>query len=323
MDIFFPIQLFADFVTFRLFSLQSGSSVANSTNFFIYDSIKIIFLLIAINYFMAIFRYYLPIDKIKKVLTARNWYGADYFLAAIFGVITPFCSCSSIPLFIGFLSAGIPLGVTFSFLIASPLVNEASLVLFPALFGWQISILYNIVGIVVAILGGLLIAKLKMEKYIEPAFLKLKINENLSTRENASILHLNKLWIMEGMQITKELIPYVLFGIGVGAIIHGSIPANYFEGYLSGNNVWSVPLATLIGVPLYANSVSVIPIMDALVNKGVALGTALSFMTSTVTLSIPQALILKKVMKIPLLLTFFGVTIVGIIFMGYLFNALY
>lgn len=321
MDIFLPVQLLADGVSNKLFALSRGNHLADSLNFFVYDTIKIFLLLLVINFVMAIVRYYLPTNKIRKILTARKWYGFDYLLAAIFGVVTPFCSCSSIPLFIGFVSSGIPLGVTFAFLITSPLVNEASLALFPALFGWKTTIIYNTLGVAIGMLGGMVLQKLNMERFIEPSFLKIKaVTESETKADKLPMGKLVKHWWTEGWQITKGLLPYVLLGIGVGALIHGFIPANYFEKYLSTDNWWSVPLATLVGVPFYANSVSVIPVMQALVSKGVAIGTALAFMTATVTLSIPEALILKKIMKLPLLMAFFGITTIGIMIMGFIFN---
>jgi hypothetical protein len=324
MDIFLPIKQLADKTTYSLLHLSKGNHFAESLNFFIFDTVKIFLLLLIINYIMAVVRYYLPVNKIRTILTSRNWYGADYLLAAFFGVVTPFCSCSSIPLFIGFIGAGIPLGVTFAFLITSPLVNETSLALFPALFGLKITIIYNLVGVVIGVLGGMVIQKLNMEKYIEPSLLKFKQRKVMEIKTDRIVLtKLMKLWWLEGWLITKSLLPYVFLGIGVGALIHGFVPANFFEKYLSNNQWWSVPVATLIGVPLYANSVSVIPVMEVLVSKGVSLGTALAFMTATVTLSIPEALILKKAMKLPLLLTFFGITTLGIIFIGYIFNLLF
>jgi len=323
MDFFYPVAQLADWATYNILSLQKGSRLGDSFNFFIYDTIKIVVLLLVINYIMAIIRYFLPIEKIRKILTSRNWYGLDYLLAALFGVVTPFCSCSSIPLFIGFLSSGIPLGVTFAFLITSPLVNEASLIIFPALFGWKVTIIYNVLGILIGVLGGLIIQKLHMEKYIEPSLLKFKSREGIEIKnEKNKFPKLVSIWWFEGWQITKVLIPYVLLGVGVGALIHGFVPSNFFERYLSSEKWWAVPIATFVGVPLYANSVSVVPIMETLVNKGVSLGTALAFMTATATLSIPEALILKKAMKMSLLITFFGITTVGIILIGYFFNFL-
>jgi uncharacterized membrane protein YraQ (UPF0718 family) len=308
MDIFYPIQFLADKI-----------SLNPVVNFFIYDTIKIGILLLVINYFMAVTRYYFPINKAKNFLASRRWYGLDYLLAALFGVVTPFCSCSSVPLFIGFLSAGIPLGVTFSFLIASPLVNESSLILFPALFGFKTTIIYNLSGIIIAIIGGIIIEKLHLEKYVNPDLLKHPVILKSHQKTRKQLLFL---WWQDAIKITKSIFPYVVLGVAVGAIIHGLIPDAFFEKYLSSRDWWAVPLATLLGAPFYANSVSVIPIIEASVGRGIPLGTALAFMTAIVTLSIPEALILSKAMKWPLLATFFGITITGIMLIGYLFNYL-
>ncbi len=323
MDLFAPVQTLADIVTSQWLGIAADTYLAEAVNYFVYDTIKIGILFILINCLMAIIRYFFPIEKVRDILTKRRWYGLEYLLAALLGVITPFCSCSSIPLFIGFLSAGIPLGVTFTFLICSPLVNEASLYLFPAIFGWKISLLYNFVGIGISILGGMLIQRLKMEKYIQPEFLKFKSKKQVEGKYKNEIVpfkDLVKLWSSEAMDITKKVFPYVVLGVALGALIHGFIPENLVIKYLSIRSWYTIPIATLLGVPLYANSVSVIPVIEALVGKGIPMGTALAFMTATVTLSLPEALILKKVMKWPLLLTFFGITIVGIMLIGYLFN---
>lgn len=314
MDIFSPIQLLADSI-----------SLNPALNFFIYDTIKIGILLVFINYLMAITRYYFPVNKVRNLLTKRRWYGLDYLFAAFLGVVTPFCSCSSIPLFIGFLSAGIPLGVTFAFLIASPLVNESSLILFPALFGLKTTVIYNIAGIIVAVIGGMIIQKLHLEKYVNQDLLKYKSRSDVEAENGGEKIKFKKLifyWWTDGFKITKSIFPYVLLGVGLGAIIHGFIPANFFEKYLSINSWWTVPIATLLGVPLYANSVSVLPVVEALITKGIPMGTALAFMTATVALSLPEALILKKAMKWQLLVAFFGITSIGIMLIGYLFNFL-
>lgn len=323
MDIFTPVQSLADVVTFQRLGITPDTYLANAVNFFVYDVIKIGILLVVINYIMAITRYYFPMEKVRDILTKRRWYGLDYLLAALLGVVTPFCSCSSIPLFIGFLSAGIPLGVTFAFLISSPLVNEASLYLFPAVFGLKATILYNLIGIGVSILGGMIIQRLNMEKYVQPEFLKFKSKKQVEAEYNnrkVPLKNLIKHWTSEAMDITRKVFPYVVLGVAIGALIHGFIPESLITKYLSIKSWYIVPLATLMGVPLYANSVSVIPVIEALVGKGVPMGTALAFMTATVTLSLPEALILKKLMKWPLLIAFFGITILGIMIIGYLFN---
>jgi len=303
---------------------------------------------------MSWLRYYLPMDKFKKFLTSRNFYGADYLLASGFGAITPFCSCSSIPLFIGFMQAGIPLGITFSFLITSPLINEIAIVLFLSLFGWKITIMYVLAGLFVGVVGGFVLQKLKMEKYLIP-FEEAKKNcccgSKPSTKMSRSLLairhQLRRLFLSpiqstsflvlgkkekptvkqvakkiswEAWGIVKKVYLYIIAGVAVGATIHGFVPANFFESYLQTAGIFGVPLAVILAVPLYSNASGVIPIIQALVAKGVPIGTALAFMMAVVGLSLPEAMILKKVMKLKLLLTFFGIVTVGIIFIGYLFN---
>lgn len=326
MDIFKPIQLLADLATYQWLRIAEHSYWGDTINFFVYDVIKIGLLLVVINYFMAITRYYFPMEKVRDLLTKRRWFGLDYLFAAALGVITPFCSCSSIPLFIGFVGAGIPLGVTFAFLIASPLVNESSLYLFPAMFGMRVTVIYNLVGMAIAILGGMLIQKLKVEKYVKPELLKFKSRQQVELENNGNKLsfkeQLKYFWV-DGMGITKTVFPYVILGVSIGALIHGFVPASFVEKYLATKAWYAIPLATLMGAPLYANSVSVIPVMEAMVGKGVPLGTALSFMTAIVTVSIPESMILKKVMRWQLLAWFFGITLVGIMIMGYLFNIIF
>ncbi len=320
MDIFYPLQLFSNWVTFDVFNIETTSHLGIVINFFIYDSLKIIFLLLAVNYFMAIVRHYLPIEKLRNFLASRKWFGLDYFFASAFGTITPFCSCSSIPLFIGFIEAGIPLGVTLSFLITSPLVNQVAVVLFAGLFGWKITILYVISAMFLGIFGGFVLGKLKLEKYVADYVwqIKSKKSENVSIR--IPFKELIKTFWQEGFALTKKIIPYVLLGIAIGATIHGYVPADFFENYIKVNNIFAVPISAIVAVPLYANAVGVIPIMQSLVEKGIPLGTAMAFMMAVVGLSLPEALILKRVMKIKLLIYFFGITTINIIIIGYLFN---
>ena len=325
MDIFSPVRSFADLITYDLLNLGKDSYLGSAANFFIYDVIKIGFLLLIINYSMAVIRYYFPMEKVKNILTKRRWLGLDYLFSALLGVITPFCSCSSIPLFIGFVGAGIPLGVTFAFLISSPLVNEASLYLFPAMFGIKATLIYNIIGIAVAVTGGMIIQKLKLDKYVSRELLKFRSRLQILKEQGGRPLQLKELvryWWQDGWNITRQVFPYVLLGVGIGAAIHGFVPASLAERYLSSKEWWAVPLAVLIGAPFYANSVGVIPVMEALVGKGVPLGTALAFMTSIVTVSVPELLILRKVMKWQLLATFLSITIIGIVIMGYALNAI-
>lgn len=319
---FYPLQLLANYFSYNLFGLLKGSHLGDAVNFFIYDSLKILILLLIINYLMAILRHYLPIEKLRDFLVSKKWYGFDYFLAAIFGTITPFCSCSSIPLFIGFLEAGIPLGVTLSFLIVSPLVNQVAIVLFAGLFGWKITIFYVVSAILLGVVGGFILSKLKLEKYVADYVWKIKSNKIEIKKEKLSYKNLLIRFWQEGFSLTKKITPYVLIGIAVGAAIHGFVPAGFFEKYITAENFLAVPIATIVAVPMYANSVGVIPIMQSLVEKGIPLGTAMAFMMAVVGLSLPEALILKRVMKMKLLFLFFGVTTINIIIIGYLFNLL-
>ena len=317
---FYPIQLFADWLTYNLFGLVQNSRLGTSVNFFVYDGLKILILLLIINYFMAIVRHYFPVEKLKDFLASRKWYGADYFLGSFFGTITPFCSCSSIPLFIGFLEAGIPLGVTMSFLITSPLVNQVAVVLFAGLFGWKVTILYVIAAVLLGVVGGFILGKLKLEKYVADYVWQIKSQKIDLEQKKETWQKLLKIFWKEGWVFTKKIIWYVLIGIGVGAVIHGFVPAGFFEHYITAENLFAVPIATILAVPMYANAVGVIPIMQSLVEKGIPLGTAMAFMMAVVGLSLPEALILKRVMKMKLLAYFFGITTINIIIIGYLFN---
>lgn len=320
MDIFYPFQIIANWLTFEVFRLTAHSHLGESVNFFIYDSLKIVLLLLVINYFMAIIRHYLPIEKLRDFLASRKWYGFDHLLASLFGTITPFCSCSSIPLFIGFLKAGIPLGVTFSFLITSPLVNEAAVVLFVGLFGWKITLWYVFAGVFLGVIGGFILGKLKLEKYVADYVWKIQPQKYQAVEKKETKVVLTKKFWLEGWQITKKILPYALAGIALGAAIHGFVPTEFLEKYITKDNLFAVPIAVLLAVPMYANATSVIPIMQALVEKGIPLGTALAFMMAVVGISLPEALILKKVMKIQLLVYFFTITAISIMLIGYAFN---
>jgi len=320
MNIFYPLQIIATWLTFEVFQLTAHSHLGESVNFFIYDSLKIVLLLLVINYFMAIVRYYLPIEKLRDFLASRKWYGFDHLLASLFGTITPFCSCSSIPLFVGFLEAGIPLGVTFSFLITSPLVNEAAVVLFVGLFGWKITLWYVFAGVFLGVISGFILGKLKLEKYVADYVWKIQSQKYQAVKKKETKTNLMKIFWLEGWQITKKILPYALAGIALGAAIHGFVPTGFLEKYITKDNLFAVPVAVLLAVPMYANATSVIPIMQALVEKGIPLGTALAFMMAVVGISLPEALILKKVMKIQLLVYFFTITAVSIMLIGYAFN---
>lgn len=321
MSIFYPVQIFADWLTYNIFGLVEHTKTADALNFFIYDSIKIILLLLLITYFMSLLRYFLPIEKLRDFLASHKFFGLDYFLATIFGSITPFCSCSSIPLFIGFVEAGIPLGVTFAFLITSPLVNEVAVVMFLGLFGVKTTIIYVIAGILIGMVGGAILGKMKLEKYVENYVWKIKAKNNVQKQERKGFSwQAAKLISRESLEITRKIGLYVLIGVGVGAVIHGYVPEGFFEKYITKENPFAVPLAVILAVPLYSNASGVIPIIQSLVAKGIPLGTAMAFMMATVGLSLPEALILKRVMKLPLLIAFFTVVTIGMILIGYGFN---
>lgn len=320
-DIFYPFEIFSKWLTYNIFNLQTNSHLGGAVEFFIYDTLKIFALMIVITHIMSLMRFYLPIEKLRDFLTKHKFYGLDYFLATMFGALTPFCTCSSIPLFVGFLEARIPLGVTFAFLITSPLVNEAAVAMFIGIFGWKVTIIYVLAGILIGMVGGFILGKLKLEKYVEDFVWKIKTNP-MQHEEKRNLTRKQILFIItkEAFDITKKVALYILIGIAVGAGIHGFVPQGFFEEYLQNAGWWSVPLATILAVPMYSNATGVIPIIQALVAKGVPLGTALAFMMAVVGLSLPEALILKKVLKWQLLAWFFGVVTIGIIVIGYLFN---
>ncbi len=324
MDIFYPFELLANWLTFDVFGIIQNTHLGTAVQFFLYDTLKIFALMLVITHAMSTLRYYLPIEKLRNFLTTRKLYGFDYFLATVFGAITPFCSCSSIPLFIGFLEARIPLGVTFAFMITSPLINEVAIALFLGIFGWQVTLLYVAAGILIGVIGGFILGKLRMEKYVEDFVWKVHSQKQDQTgTKKKSFVKIFPQISREAFRIIKKIALYIVIGVGVGAFIHGYIPEGFFEKHLESAGYWGVPVATILAVPMYANASGVIPIIQSLVAKGVPLGTALAFMMAVVGLSLPEALILKKVLKWPLLLTFFGVVTIGIILIGHIFNFLF
>jgi hypothetical protein len=320
MSVFYPLQLFADWLTYSVFNIAPQSLLGSAVDFFIFDTLKIFILLSVIIFAVSIIRSYLPPEKIRAVLSHKNKYTGNV-IASLLGIITPFCSCSAIPLFLGFVQAGVPLGVTFSFLVASPMINEVALVLLLGMFGWKIALIYIVSGLIISILSGLIIGKMKVENLVEPFVYENSINRaidlpNMSRRER---LIYAKDYTLD---ILKKVWPYVLIGIGVGAWIHGYVPADFLVRYASGDKWYAVPLAVLIGIPLYSNAAGIIPLVSALTEKGVSIGTTLAFMMSVTALSLPEFMILKKVMKTRLILIFAGIVAVGITLTGYLFNAI-
>ena len=301
------------------FGLNTSNRWIGSIQFFIYDVIKIVVLLCVLIFFISYIQSYFPPERSKKILGRYHGIGANS-VAALLGTVTPFCSCSSIPLFIGFTSAGLPLGVTFSFLISSPMVDLGSLVLLMSIFGTNVAILYVIFGLVIAIIGGTLIEKAHMEKYVESFILTARSVDieplDLTKKERLT-------YAKEQMLSTfKKVFPYILIGVGIGAIIHNWIPEEWVVSLLGSNNPFGVILATVVGVPMYADIFGTIPIAEALLFKGAQLGTVLSFMMGVTTLSLPSIIMLRKAVKPKLLGLFIAICVIGIIIVGYLFNAL-
>jgi uncharacterized membrane protein YraQ (UPF0718 family) len=318
MDIFFPVKLFADWLTYQIFSIPPKSLLAEAIDFFIYDTIKIFILLAVIIFIVSIVRSFLPQEKIRQILSHKHRYVGN-ILAAAFGIITPFCTCSAIPLFLGFIEAGVPLGVTFSFLVSSPMINEVALVLLLGMFGLKVALIYTFSGLIIAIISGIIIGHLKVQNLIEHIILKpsansLIANLELSWKDRVKLAKEYTLCIIKGVRL------YVIIGIGIGAWMHGYIPSDFLAKYAGGNKWYAVPLATLIGIPLYSNAAGVIPLVSVLTEKGVSMGTTLAFMMAVTGLSLPEFMILRKVMKTKLLAIFAGIVGIGIIFTGYLFN---
>ncbi|MEQ8471050.1 MAG: permease [Marinoscillum sp.] len=319
------LQHFADWLIFTVFSIKAGSHLGEALNFFVYDVVKIILLLFLIIFLMGMVNAYFPIERLRNFLSRHKLYGLEYFLASVFGAVTPFCSCSSVPLFIGFVQGGIPLGVTFSFLITSPLVNEVALALFIGMFGWKVTLIYALSGILLGAIGGWILGKLHVEIFLTDWVKQLW--QHVSVENDTSNLNVGFMARIPGisresLSIVRSIIWYVIIGIGIGAVMHGYIPENFFQQYLSGGQWWTVPIAVVLAVPIYANAAGVIPVVQVLVSKGVPLGTAIAFMMSTVGLSLPEATLLKKVMTFRLILIFFGVVTAFITLLGFLFNAL-
>jgi len=311
---------FASYITYDLLRLDHGSISGDVLNFFIYDTIKIFLLLTVIIFAVSVIRSYFPPEKTKKILAHKKEFIGN-ILASLLGIVTPFCSCSAVPLFIGFVEAGVPLGVTFSFLISSPMVNEVAVVLLWGLFGWKIAAIYMGTGLLVAVLAGFLIGRLKLEKWVEEYVYKIKTGQGQEVfsqtfRERLQYAKWNT------ADILKRVWLFVVLAIGIGGFIHGYVPQDFLIRYAGNGNPFAVPIAVALGVPLYSNAAGVIPIVYALMEKGMSMGTVLAFMMAVTALSLPEMIILRKVLKIPLLAVFAGIMTVTITAVGYLFNAI-
>lgn len=318
------IQHIADWLVYEIFGLKKGAHLSEALNFFIYDATKILILLFVVIFLMGVVNSYFPVDKVKNYLSRHKLYGLEYLMASLFGVVTPFCSCSSVPLFIGFVRGGIPLGVTFAFLITSPLVNEVAIGLFIGLFGVKTTIIYVISGVILGTISGYILQKLKLEHLLTPWVQNVLANakreqEQFIAEKQTLQERLPIIW-KEVLTILKGILPYVIIGIAIGGLMHGYIPEGFFEQYMSKNNVFAVPIATLLAIPMYANASGILPVVQVLVAKGIPLGTAIAFMMGVVGLSLPEAMLLKKVMTLKLIAVFFSVVAICIIISGYVFN---
>ncbi len=313
------MQWLADVIVFRWLGLAQGSHWAAALNFFLFDTVKILILLTLIIFAITYVRSYFPPERTRRLLAARKGRTlVGHVLAALLGIITPFCSCSAVPLFIGFVEAGIPLGVTFSYLIAAPMVNEVALGMLYALFGWKISLLYIVSGEVIAIVSGLLIGRLRLERYVEPYVYEVKVGAGVETRPGQGE-RLREAWEFT-RGILRKVWLFVLGGIAIGGVMHGWIPADALAHIAGRGNPLAVPMAVVIGIPLYANAAGIIPLVSELTRAGVALGTALAFMMAVTALSVPEMILLRRVLRPRLLAVFIGIVGAGILFTGYLFN---
>ena len=311
-----------DFLVYEIFQMDRSDHLTAAIRFFLYDTPKVFILLTVIVFVVGIIRSYFSPEKTRKALEGKPLFIGNV-MASSLGILTPFCTCSAIPLFIGFVESGIPLGVTFSFLVAAPMINEVALILLFGLFGWKTALLYASTGWIIAVLSGWVIGKLKIERFVEEWVYEIKagdfqiedskvtFNDRIQAGHTAVVDIVSKVWI------------YIVAGIAVGAAVHGYVPENFMASIMGKEVWWSVPLAVLIGVPLYSNAAGIIPILQALLEKGASLGTSLAFMMSVIGLSLPEMIILRKIIKLPLIIIFVSVVATGIMIVGFLFNLIY
>jgi uncharacterized protein len=320
--IYHYLQPITDWLVDTVLGLEKGTRLTEALRFFVFELPKVIMLLALIIFFVGIIRSYFSPERTRKILEGKSTFTGNV-LASMLGIVTPFCSCSAIPLFLGFVESGVPLGVTFSFLIAAPMINEVAVVLLFGMFGWKVSLIYVLTGLIIAITAGWIIGKLKLEYWVQDWVYKTKIGDTGEGEEKVKLADR----IRFGYDAVKEIVGkvwiYVAIGIAVGAGAHGFVPQDFMAS-LMGKSAWySVPLSVLIGVPLYSNAAGIIPIVSVLLEKGASLGTSLAFMMAVIGLSLPEMIILKKVLKLPLILTFIGIVAIGIMIVGYLFNFIF
>jgi len=319
--LYVALKPLADWLAFRAFGLQPGSRLGEAVAFFAYDGPKVLMLLGLVVLGVSFVQTFISPERTRNLLATRTGAWSN-LLAALLGIATPFCSCSAVPLFIGFVRVGVPLGATFSFLVSAPMVNEVALFMLLSLFGWRIALLYAVTGVTIAFLSGWIIGKLRMEGHLEPWVMEIPFEASAAMGGPSTFPERLEVSLQATRDIVVKVWLYVLAGIAVGAFLHGYVPAELLARFMGKSAWWSVPLAVLIGVPLYSNAAGIIPIVQVLLAKGAALGTALAFMMAVTGLSLPETVILRKVLRPTLLATFLGVVALGIILVGFLFNLL-
>ncbi len=317
--VYMNLHHLAQLVTDNMLRMPPGHRLTEAVRFFVYEVPKVMLLLVLIVFVVGIIRTWFSPEKTRKALEGRSLFTGN-IMASLLGIVTPFCSCSAIPLFLGFVEAGIPIGVTFSFLVAAPMINEVALVLLIGLFGWKVALIYVVTGLVIAIFSGLVIGKLGMEKYVADWVFEVKANHAGPAGEKITFVQRMQAGFQAVREIVGKIWIYIILGIAIGAGAHGFVPDDFLAGALGRGNWYSVPLAIAVGIPLYSNAAGIIPIVSVLIEKGVSLGTALAFMMSVVGLSLPEIVILKKVLKWQLIAVFIGVVAIGIVIVGYVFN---
>lgn len=320
--IYFNLEQWVNYLVNGILKLEYRTQLTEAVRFFIYEVPKVLLLLTLIVFAVGIIRTFFTPEHTRKVLEKKSLLLGNT-LASMLGIVTPFCSCSAVPLFIGFVEAGVPLGVTFSFLIAAPMINEVAVVLLFSFFGWQTALIYISTGLIIAIISGFIIGKLKLEKYVEEWVYEIKSVNRDTGEEKISFAERIEFGFIAVKDIVSKVWIYIVIGIAVGAWIHGYVPENFMAGIMGKSSWWSVPLSVLIGIPMYSNAAGIIPIMQALLEKGASLGTALAFMMSVIGLSLPEMIILRKVLKMRMIFIFIGVVGTGIIIVGFLFNIIY
>jgi len=317
--IYINLNTIADFLIDDVFQLTSDKHLTESIRFFIFEVPKVMLLLVLIIFLVGIIRSYFSPERTRKALEGKPLFVGN-ILASLLGVVTPFCSCSAIPLFLGFVEAGIPVGVTFSFLIAAPMINEVALVLLIGLFGWQVALIYVLTGLTIAIISGFILEKLNLQRYVADWVYQARSKQQDDTGQNFNFSQRIDAGFLSVKEIVGKIWIYILIGIAIGAGAHGYVPDDFLARVLGAQNWYSVPLAIIVGIPLYSNAAGIIPIVSVLIEKGVSLGTALAFMMSVIGLSLPEIIILKKVLKWQLISIFIGVVATGIVIVGFIFN---